>query len=162
MNGILQQVAVDDLDRNDARGGALAGGGVGGGLAAGLAACVGQTVAGAPSPTAPAALRFINMVIDPTTLGCTIFGGQSVDGAFLILQFNPAASGFLSIFPDALLPTWTLIDPPGGFVAVSPFGAGRSFGFTLRAVNGVEIRATLTVIPSGGNFTVQVVNLEVL
>lgn len=154
VNGIVQQVAVDDLDNNN--------------NADGLNGCIGQTVVGQPSSTAPPEFRFVNMVVDPVTLDCTIFGGNSVDGAFLIFQLNQndvanINDNNLSIFPDALVPVWTIIDPAAGFVNIDPFIAAQSIQITLQANNGVTIRGTFTLTPIGiTEFSVTVVNLEVL
>lgn len=154
VNGIVQQVAVDDLDNNN--------------NGDGLNGCIGQTIVGAASSTAPPDFRFVNMVVDPVTLDCTIFGGNSVDGAFLIFQFNPnnnadPADNNVSIFPDALVRVWTIIDPAGGVVNINPFVAAQSIQITLQANNGVTVRGTFTLTPIGANdFSVLVVNLEVL
>ena len=159
VNGIVQQVAVDDLDNNDN----------GNNNGAGLDACIGQTVQGQLSPTAPPDLRFVNMVVDPVTLDCQVFGGQSVDGAFLIFQYSPGALDLtvqgdetVTIFPDATVPVWRIIDPAGGFVFIHPFAAAQTVRIVLQANNGVIVEGTFTLVPIGfTEFSVTVVNLVV-
>lgn len=160
VNGIVQQVAVDDLNNNDDGGN---------NNGAGLDACIGQTVQGQLSPTAPPDLRFVNMVVDPVTLDCQIFGGQSVDGAFLIFQYSPGALDLtvqgdetVTIFPDATVPVWRIIDPAGGFVFINPFVAAQTVRIVLQANNGVIVEGTFTLVPIGfTEFSVTVVNLVV-
>lgn len=159
VNGIVQQVAVDDLNDDDG----------GNNNGAGLDACIGQTVQGQLSPTAPPDLRFVNMVVDPVTLDCQIFGGQSVDGAFLIFQYSPGALDLtvqgdetVTIFPDATVPVWRIIDPAGGFVFINPFVAAQTVRIDLQANNGVIVEGTFTLVPIGfTEFSVTVVNLVV-
>lgn len=154
-NGVTRMVAVDGNNNNNNNVGG--GGGMGGG--AGLANCIGQSLAGAPSPTAPADLRFISIRVDPITLNCTVAAGQSADGDFLILQFSPGPPSNLSLFPDALLPLWSIIDPMGGFIFLNPF-VGQTLFVELRANNGRQVRATLTVTPVGANnFNLTIVNM---
>ncbi|WP_281018324.1 MULTISPECIES: hypothetical protein [unclassified Minwuia] len=159
VNGIVQQVAVDDLNNNDN----------GNNNGAGLDACIGQTLQGQLSPTAPPDLRFVNMVVDPVTLDCRIFAGQSVDGAFLIFQYSPGALDLtvqgdetVTIFPDATVPVWRIIDPAGGFIFINPFVAAQTVRIVLQANNGVTVEGTFTLTPIGfTEFSVTVVNLVV-
>lgn len=157
VNGIVQQVAVDDLNNDDGNNN----------NGAGLAACIGQTVQGQLSPTAPPQLRFINMLIDPVTLDCSIFGGQSVDGAFLIYQYSPGDLGVqgdenVGAFADAAVPIWRIIDPAAGFVQINGFVAAQTIRIVLQANNGVIIEGTFTLTPIGfTEFSVTVVNLVV-
>lgn len=158
VNGIVQQVAVDDLNDDD-----------GGNNGAGLDACIGQAVQGQLSPTAPPDLRFVNMVVDPVTLDCQIFGGQSVDGAFLIFQYSPGDLDLtvqgdenVFIFPDATVPVWRIIDPAGGAVSINPLVAAQTVRIVLQANNGVIVEGTFTITPIGfTEFSVIVVNLVV-
>lgn len=159
VNGIVQQVAVDDLNNDDGNNN----------NGAGLAACIGQTIQGQASPTAPADFRFVNMVVDPVTQDCQIFGGQSVDGAFLIFQYSPGALDLsiqgdesVTIFPDATVPIWRIIDPAAGFVQINAFVAAQTIRIVLQANNGVIIEGTFTLTPIGfTEFSVTVVNLVV-
>ncbi|MDF1730052.1 MAG: hypothetical protein P1U49_01025 [Minwuia sp.] len=157
VNGIVQQVAVDDLNNNDNNNGA------------GLDACIGQTLQGQLSPTAPPDFRFVNMEVDPVTLDCRIFAGQSVDGAFLIFQYSPGALDLtvqgdetVTVFPDATVPIWRIIDPAGGFIFINPFVAAQTVRIVLQANNGVTVEGTFTLTPIGfTEFSVTVVNLVV-
>lgn len=158
VNGIVQQVAVDDLNNNN-----------GNNNADGLAGCIGQTIQGQLSPTAPPDLRFVNMTVDPVTLDCVIFAGQSVDGAFLIFQYSPGALDLtiagdenVFAFADATVPIWRVIDPAGGALSVSPFVAAQTVRILLQANNGVIVEGTFTLTPIGiTEFSVTVVNLVV-
>ncbi len=159
VNGIVQQVAVDDLN-NDAGGN---------NNGAGLDACIGQTIQGQLSPTAPPDLRFVNMVVDPVTLDCQIFAGQSVDGAFLIFQYSPGDLDLtvqgdenVFVFADATVPVWRIIDPVGGAVSINPLVAAQTVRIVLQANNGVIVEGTFTLTPIGfTEFSVTVVNLVV-
>ncbi|MDF1722558.1 MAG: hypothetical protein P1U65_17935 [Minwuia sp.] len=160
VNGIVQQVAVDDLNNNDDGGNNNVGG---------LAGCTGQTIQGQLSPTAPPDLRFVNMTVDPVTLDCVIFAGQSVDGAFLIFQYSPGDANLaiagdenVFVFADATVPIWRLIDPAGGAVSISPFVAAQTVRILLQANNGVIVEGTFTLTPIGiTEFSVTVINLVV-
>lgn len=161
VNGIVQQVAVDDLNNNNNDNG--------NNNAGGLAGCIGQTIQGQLSPSAPPDLRFVNMTVDPVTLDCVIFAGQSVDGAFLIFQYSPGALDLtiagdenVFAFADATVPIWRVIDPAGGGLSVSPFVAAQTVRILLQANNGVIVEGTFTLTPIGiTEFSVTVVNLVV-
>lgn len=155
VDGQVQQVAADQVGQNNNVGGG--GGGVG------LAACVGQTVQGAISPTAPASLRFVNVDIDTTTLDCNAFGGQSQDGLALIFQYFSAQviggvpiPPAVSVFADATVPDWVFFNPPRGF-SVSPLNAPHTQDVVLLApANNTQVRINLTITPNGTEFSVTI------
>lgn len=159
VNGIVVQQAVDDLNDN----------GNGDNNGAGLDACIGQTVSGVQPAGAPGIVREVSLVIDPVTLACTILTGNSVDGAFLIMDFFDgqsqvqAGQDVLQVFPDATVPVWTLVDPNVIPFEIDPFDAAQAQQFTLAANGGVFVRASLLFTPVGGdNFQVTIINLEQL
>ena len=153
-NGETVLVAADDLNQ----------GGAGGG--AGLAACIGQQVFAAPSPTAPPEIVFVNVRFDPATLDCSVAGGQSADGDFLIFQFgtNGGVVDAILVFADVLQPDWILISPPNRFLQFVAPNTTLTLTFENRSAdNSVTIRTTVLVQTGGLTTTsITILNMEVL
>ena len=123
-----------------------------------LSACI-QTIAMAPSATAPPDFRFASFDIDANVGSCNLLADGST-GSALIVQTPPNGDpGFDSgeAFPDALVGLFTIIDPAGNSVRLLD---DVPVTITIRATNGFTVAITLKVVSQGGDeFNLVVTNV---